>query len=266
VSMNGRFTRLEFNEESRRDAETRAVEVFGTPIRTAAHDLGLAVAAYRTGDFERALRMYTHSLQLERSQIAAWVGQVQMLVELGEYNEARLWSDKALELFRNNGDLLAVKATACLRAGDGRAAHECSDASLASPGSSPVRWRGRGEVILNKAAGRARDCFEKSLAEPQADWFDRVAIARVYLFHRQPAAAAQYAQAAVEIEAGHAYCWYVRGRCQESLGWTDRASESYARAVQLAPDLRLAGDALRALERSSVLARIRNWFGGLLSR
>jgi predicted Zn-dependent protease len=189
-----------------------------------------------------------------------------MLVELGEYNEARLWSDKALELFRNNGDLLAVKATACLRAGDGRAAHECSDASIASPGSSPVRWRGRGEVILNKAASRARDCFEKSLAEPQADWFDRVAIARVYLFHRQPAAAAQYAQSAVELQSGHAYCWYVLARCQEALGWTDRALESYGRAVQLSPELQAAGDALRTLSRSSGFARMRNWLGGLLSR
>ncbi len=266
MSLNGRFTRLEFDPESRRDAESAAVEASGTPIRTAAHDLGLAIAAYRSGEFERALRMYTHSLQLERSQIPAWVGQVQMLVELGEYSEARLWSDKALELFRNNGDLLAAKAIACLRAGDGRAAHECSDASIASPGSSPLRWRGRGEVILDRAAGRARDCFEKSLAEPKADWFDRVAIARLYLFHRQPAPAVQYAQAAVELQSGHAYCWYVLGRGQEALGWADRAMQSYSRAMQLRPDFLMARDALRELERRSVFGRMRNWFGGLLSR
>ena len=39
-----------------------------------------------------ALQLYTRALGQNRAVIPAWVGQVQMLVELGEYHEARLWA------------------------------------------------------------------------------------------------------------------------------------------------------------------------------
>ena len=47
--------------------------------------------------------------------VAGWVGQVQMLVQLQEYPEADLWSRKGLELFPNNGELLAGRAQAFCR-------------------------------------------------------------------------------------------------------------------------------------------------------
>jgi tetratricopeptide (TPR) repeat protein len=263
--MSGRFAKLEVRE--RPDvASSESDQLLGTPVRTPQHDVALATEAWRSGHFETALQMYTRALRGDRALLVAWVGQVQMLVDLGEYPEARLWCDKSLELFKNNGELLAAKAQSCLRQGDASSAIVCSDSSLQSPGSSALRWRVRGEVLLRDAAARARDCFEKSLAEPGADWFDRVLIARVYLFHRLSTAALQYAQVGVDMQPSNPYPWLILGRCQAAMGMRDRAITSYGRCMQL-PGLQAdASAALRELDRIGRVARVRQWLGGLFSR
>ena len=50
----------------------------------------------RAGLYENALKFYSRALELDRSLVAGWVGQVQMLVQLEEYPEAELWSRKGL--------------------------------------------------------------------------------------------------------------------------------------------------------------------------
>ncbi len=240
--MSGRFHRLEFTPpQSGQSAATGVNQAaltpqsLGTPVRTADHELNDASQHWRCGRFEHALKHFTRALGTNRALIPAWVGQVRMLVELGEYSEARLWSDKALELFKNNGELLAAKSTACLRMRDRRAAIACSDASLQSPGSSAARWEARGEVMIEERADRARDCFDKAMAEPNADWFDRVVVARIYLFHRVYASALEFAQSAAGVRPDHAYCWFVVGQCEEAIGWSERAMVSYSRSTELAP-------------------------------
>ena len=64
----------------------------------------------RAGQYENALTFYSRALELDRSVVGGWVGQVQMLVQLGEYPEADLWGRKALELFPNNGEAMAGRA------------------------------------------------------------------------------------------------------------------------------------------------------------
>ena len=127
---------------------------------------------YQWGRFEPALRLYTRALQEQRTMIPAWVGQVQMLVQLDECHEAHVWCDKGLELFRNNGELLAAKAQACTRLNDLKSAFACSDASLAAPGSSPWRWIARGEVLLARRHKLVAECFQKAVVEAATDWFD----------------------------------------------------------------------------------------------
>lgn len=268
--MNGRFSRLELGGDgaSHGQERTRTEEPHekGTPIRTPDHDLRLAIQAYQAGQFEQALQLYTRALHGNRGFLAAWVGQVQMLVELAEYHEARLWGDKALELFKNSGDLLAAKSRACLRQGDSPAATACSDSSISSPGSSPLRWQARGEVMLSRNPDRARDCFERSLTEPQAEWFDRVVIARIYLFHRRPAPALEFARAGVDLLPSHPYGWLVLGRAQEALGWSDRAEASYSRSLELPGDHSAARSALDQLRSRSSAGRIARWLKGVLRR
>jgi predicted Zn-dependent protease len=236
----------------------------GTPIRTPEDHLQEAVQSYRSGRFDAALQLYTRALQGNRALVPAWVGQVQMLVELGECTEARLWADKALELFKGNGDLLAAKARACLRDDDATAAMACSDASLKAAGNSPLRWQARGEVMLARNSERARDCFDKSVAEPVADWFDRIVVARIYLFHDRATPAVEFAQAGVRLEPSHWFGWLVLGRAQEALGWFRDAEESYSRAADLPGGRAEAGAALHAIRNAGRAARIGGGLRGVL--
>jgi tetratricopeptide (TPR) repeat protein len=257
--MPGRFKNLEFEDEHRN------VELEPKTSRDAAYDehsyLARAIDENRWGRFDKALQMYTRCLEHNRAVIPAWVGQVQMLVQLGELSEARLWADKALELFRNNGELLAAKAQACVRLDDYAAGIACSDASVQSPGSSAWRWQIRGEALLAKRQGQFDYCFQKSLNEPDADWFDRVVVARIYLFYRRATNAMQYLKDALALEPTHGYTWFVMGQCQEAIGLTSAARDSYARCLELRHDYREAQAALDAVDSMSFLSWLKRRLG-----
>jgi tetratricopeptide (TPR) repeat protein len=263
--MPSRFSRLEFDENERRRQQTHE-ELSGTPKRTAGYYLDEAHTAYRRGEFEQALRLYTRCLGEDRAVVAAWVGQARMLVQLGEYSEARLWSDKALELFRNQGELLACKAQACARLRDFKAAYGASDASLKSPGSSAWRWEARGEVLLARREGLYTECFARALTEPDHDWFDYVIVGEICLFYRHAARALTYLQKAIELKADHAYAWYVLGQCHHALGWTGQAENSFERCVELDPRCEIGRRALEYLLRENALARLWRRIGGWRQR
>ncbi len=261
--MTGRFSNLEFDDQRREEAKASEQADFRT--RDAWAVLHQAQRANHEGQFETALRLYTRALTEDRRLIRAWVGQVQMLVALGEFHEARLWSDKAMEIFRNNGELLAAKAQACIRLKDRKAALVCSDGSLQSPGSSPWRWEVRGEVLLGRHERRYEECFRKALAEPGADWFDRVVIARILGFHRRLAQALQYLQEALELAPTQACTWNELGGCQRDLGLTDQARTSFERCLELQPNCLPAIESLHKLANFSVRDHlrqaVRRWTG-----
>lgn len=251
--MPGRFTNLEF-EDSRQSNEQAAAELRTTPELAPDH-LAAADEEQHWGRFEAALRFYTRALQEDRARIPAWVGQVQMLVQLGECHEARVWSDKALELFRNNGELLASKAQACARLNDNVAALQCSDASLQAPGSSPWRWAARGEVLLARHQKFVDECFLKAVAEPVAGWFDRVVIARICTHYGRFTQALQYLRQAVELDPTRGAAWFELGQCQRALGLAGAAA-SFQHCLELRPDFAEAQAALEAASSSSVLTRL----------
>lgn len=217
-----------------------------------------ATALHRT-QYEIALQMYTRCLERSRTVIPAWVGQVQMLVMLGEHREARLWADKALELFTNNGELMAAKAQACARLSDRKASFACSDGSLQAPGSSPWRWQVRGEVLLAAGEPHYDACFTKALQERSADWFDRIIIARIYLYYRRATNALAYAKAALDVNAAAAAAWFEMGNCQAQLALLGAAHSSYARCLELQPDFIEARRALEALKAMPLSQRVRRW-------
>ncbi|MGQ0627418.1 MAG: hypothetical protein ACT4PL_04870, partial [Phycisphaerales bacterium] len=102
--MKRRFTMLEPDRpEPAQAAENRPA---GTAVRGGGYHLDEARREERVGKHERALAAYTRCLKEDRGCVAAWVGQVRMLVHLREHDEGVLWAEKALELMKNNGDLL----------------------------------------------------------------------------------------------------------------------------------------------------------------
>ena len=105
-----RFDKLEFPD----DSEKLSAGPENAPARhDGEHWLKQADHHRRNGNFENALRFYSRALEEEKTLIVAWVGQVQMLVQLGEHPQAELWSRKALEYFPNQPELMAGPRRQC---------------------------------------------------------------------------------------------------------------------------------------------------------
>jgi tetratricopeptide (TPR) repeat protein len=188
----------------------------------------------RRGLHENALRYYSRALEMDRSLLAGWVGQVQMLVMLGEYPEAELWARKSLELFKGQGDLMAGRAQALGRLGDRRQAMELADASLRQEGNVAYRWMVRGELLLAAKDDIDRHCFDKAV-QADRDWLVPLEIALIYLHHEQPSKALLRAREAVEKGPQSAFAWYTQGRCEQELGFDRQAEKSYGRCRELLP-------------------------------
>jgi tetratricopeptide (TPR) repeat protein len=76
-----RFVNLEFGGESEDQPQSRDKPL----VKDEAYYLAEARAAFETGNFEQGLRFYSKVLEFDPQNVAAWAGQVRMLIELGEY-------------------------------------------------------------------------------------------------------------------------------------------------------------------------------------
>jgi tetratricopeptide (TPR) repeat protein len=221
-----------------------------------------ANSARRGGKYENALRLYSRALELDKTLVAGWLGQVQMLVHLDETAEAELWSRKALELFPNNGELLAARAQALCRAGDQKQAHAVCDGSLKQPGQSAYRWQVRGELLVAGKQDLDRHCFDKA-QQLDPDWLVPLEIALVYLHYQLPSRGIDRARQAVAGAPEQPYAWYVEALCEIELGLSSRAYQSLQRCLELCPG-HVEAERLMTQVRhngSSFLRTLRRWFG-----
>src|SRR5881394_2112149 len=125
-----RFNNLEFGEEF--EGQLQSLRQPGSQPRLAKDEnyyLTQAQTAFENGQFEEALRRYAKVLEFDPRNASAWTGQVRMLIELNEFEEAGKWANKALERFPDEPELLAAKAVALARLGDLEGAVAYSDAS-----------------------------------------------------------------------------------------------------------------------------------------
>jgi tetratricopeptide (TPR) repeat protein len=189
-----------------------------------------------------------------------------MLIELGEYREAKLWADKALERFPTDPELLASKAVALGRGGDLQGALAFSDASIEERGDTPYVWLARGDVLLARGENRADYCFEKALLLAPHDWFTVWLAARVRFFYEQFVLALKLLQQAVEMNPGNFLLWLEQGRCQQAVGLVGPAELSFVQARQLNPAGEAAYRAQHRLGPVGLLARLRGKWRGLFKR
>lgn len=227
-----RFGNLEFGDSPQNDAQTQAQP----GVKDEPFYLREAVEAFENGRFEQALRSYAKALEQNPKSAAAWAGQVRMLIELGEFREAKLWAEKALALFPREGELLAAKAVALARSGDGKGALAFSDASMEVETSTPYIWLARGDVLLARKEKRAAYCFEKAILLARDHWIWPWLASRVHMFYRQSAQALKFAQQALALDAARAIIWQQLGRCEAALGLSSKAQQSFERARELDRD------------------------------
>jgi len=228
-----RFDKLELNSgEVKR--ETEAAVAATSAARDEAHWLSEADKERRAGHFENALRYYSRALEIDRSIIGGWVGQVQMLVVLGECPEADLWSRKALELFPGNGELFAGRAQALCRTGDLKQAQELSDGALTREGESAYRWMVRGELMLARRQKAVEYCFQKAISM-DADWLIPLEIAAILRHYDAQAQAVNYLRLALQKASDQPYPWYVLGLCQAEMEMRTAAVRSFERCLDACP-------------------------------
>ena len=239
-----RFDKLEFNAGNRPSPEPNERDPLS---RDAGYWMNKADESRRSGLYENALQYYSRALELDRSLVAGWVGQVQMLVQLEEYPEAELWSRKGLELFPNNGELMAGRAQAFCRMGDMKQAHALCDGSLQQAGQSAYRWLVRGEIMVAARQDMDRYCFDKA-QELDADWLVPLEAARIELYYHRPSKALGRIRRALDAAPEAHYAWYVQGICQAELGLTRAARESFQRCLELFPRHADAEEQLRRLQ------------------
>jgi tetratricopeptide (TPR) repeat protein len=227
-----RFDRLELDLQPGDGPDELALPAAEEPDET--QWLRKADAERRRGLCENALRYYSRALERDKSLIAGWLGQVQMLIQLGEATEAELWARKALELFRGQGDLMAGRAQALIRIGDRKQALELCDAALRQEGASAYRWMVRGELMVQGRDEIDRHCFDKAVqADP--DWLVPLEVALVYLEYAMSSKGQLRARQAVEKAPQSFYCWLIQGRCEQELALDEQAARSYRRCLELAP-------------------------------
>ena len=256
-----RFVHLELGGES--EDQTPQKQAL---IKDEAYYRGEARLAFENGDFERALRLYAKVLEFNPNVPDAWTGQVRMLIELEQYQDARQWADKALERFPRDAELLAAKAVALARTGDLQGALAFSDSAMEERGDRPYVWLSRGDVLLARKEARADYCFEKALLLAPGDWFVAWLGARVRYYYKQFVLAVKLLQQAVELNATHFLLWLELGRCQRALGLAGPARHSFEQARQLNPNCRDAGLELARLAGQGPGAWLRGWWRRLFNR
>lgn len=249
-----RFSNLEFGGE----AEGRP-RVQGGAC-DAEHHVAEAQGAFEQADFEAALRAYAKALEFNPKNATAWTGQVRALIELGEFAEASLWADKAMEQFPCEPELLAAKAVALARDGDLDGAIAFSDSSVSERGDSPYVWLARGDVLLARQERRAEFCFEKAMFLAAKDWFITWLAARIRAFHKQFSLALKLTRQALELKPDHAVLWFLAGSCQRELGLMGAAQNSFRQAIELNPRGHEARVALGELSQTSLGRRLGGWW------
>jgi tetratricopeptide (TPR) repeat protein len=255
-----RFGNLEFGRQSRE--QTPSAEVVTDEVL----HLREADAAFRRGAFEQALRSYARALEFDPNNTTAWVGQVRMLIELGQFKEANLWVDKALERFPRHAEALAAKAVALARQGDTRAALAFSDAAIEEESASPYVWLARGDVLLARTEKRAEYCFTKALAVASRDWLWPWLASRIHAFYRKFSLAMKLVSQALALDSSQAVLWLQLGRCQSALGLAGAANDSLTQARELDPQCPEVSEAAAELREAGFWGRLagrwRGWWEG----
>ena len=249
-----RFDRLEFEASETKHEQVASPVTQGLSLHSAEeerdqhHWIRVAGDERRAGMYENALRYYSRALELDKSLVQGWVGQVQMLIALGEFPEAELWSRKALELFRNNAELLAARGQALCRTGDLKTAQASCDAAIGQQGMFSYPWVARGELMLARRDRTDEYCFDKAV-QLDADWLVPLEIGLIYDFYNRTAKALARTRQAVEKAPDQPYCWYRQGECELALDLVGPAEKSFQRCLQLAPKYENARTAMFKLQR-----------------
>lgn len=246
-----RFSQLEFG-----DAAPQGGRSPGEPVRDATYFYEEATKYWLAGDYELALRNYSRVLEQNNTLFEAWAGQVLMLIELREYREADMWADKALKLFPEHAELLALKAIACARDARREQAAAYSDNSVGKEILTPRVWLARAEIFMNRKGPVYESCIRKAVAcAGNRGPVIKLEAGRLLAGARNHVLAIQYLREVVQLLPKSALAWYELGRCQAALG-RNEAAHSFEQSLRLRPRWAEAETALRKFQNRGFIRRL----------
>ena len=244
----GRFTSLEL-EEAQAPAPVEEEELdFGAETKDASSFLREAVGEFQLCNYEQALQLFSRVLSFDNKNAAAWIGQIRCLINMNEFKEASMWTDKATEVVGETANLLAAKACALCRMGDFSRAYGLSDVSLEKQGTSSFVWLCRGEILLQQKRDNFDFCFEKAKGSQAEPWEMLVEIARVYMFYHKNAAALLQLEEAKEAAPSKPLVWYELGNSYINLGMKEKGIKAFNHAMELEPKMVMAKKRLKEAE------------------
>jgi tetratricopeptide (TPR) repeat protein len=247
-----RFKSLEFGDAGGSDNE----KGHGEALRDETYFSERAVECWLAGDFELALRNYSRALEKNNASLEAWAGQIMMLIELYEYPEAIVWSDKALEFFPEHPELFALKAIAFSRDAKSGKAMAFSDNSVSKEDVTPRVWLARAEVLMKRKPSIAETCLSKaiSIAGNKTDII-RFEAGRLLKKCRKYSSALEHLSSSVRVFPKSALAWYELGSCQAKLGFAE-ANVALEQCLNLRPYWDLAEAQLRKVKKRGFLRRL----------
>ena len=248
--------RREFEQDSR-----AAVRKAGVQAGNVEQALETAQNFYFRGDYLEGLRHCARVLSRDVERIKAWVGQVRILIDLGRYDSALYWADKACT--KQGGSTLTSFAKALALAHVGRIDDAKTIINIpVGKDDDPMIWLLRGEVLIkvrinflqkiftpHKGIGRlgAFFCFIKALASDQRDPFINQRIGLAYMLERQYRRAAEHLGISLNAVSDNALTLYGLAECYRARRDYERALQYVKKAITRNPNLDCAFELLEWL-------------------
>jgi Flp pilus assembly protein TadD len=214
-------------------AEASAAEYYPSFLREAEQ-------AFFAGKYRDAMRHYSRAAAEDPTQVTPWIGQLSCMMELRQFREAELWSNRALDLFPEEPSLLSQRARLLALTGNIKRAMGASDYAL-SKGASTWVWLARAEVLLEAGDSNAFFCAQKAMELSSRDeWQTPALLGRLFANKRQWSTANEYLLRATDLNPSNHFLWYELARVQMAQGRTELVRDSIARCINLQPDYRPA--------------------------
>ncbi len=245
----------------------------GTPY-SAIRELRKAHDCYFRGFYEDGLAYYARVLFHDEDRLDAWIGQIRILVDVGRYEAATYWSDKATKRLGGSDLLRNAKAFALACGGMIGEAKEIINVPVHAD-ETPTIWLLRGEVFLRikinffqrlftpyKGIGRmgAFFCFLKALTPDPNDSFLNQRVGLAYLLTGDAVRGSEHLMVSLNLAPDNPLTLYGLAQCSRMNHDYERALFYVKRAIVGNPKLDCAFELLQWLHRPRV-TNIKDFIG-----
>ncbi len=198
--------------------------------------MGRADEQFYSGEWKKALTLYSRALNLDTRDRMPWVGQVLCLLFMDQIREAEVWSRRALETFPEDIDIVALRGVVVARTGMVKRGVGASDYAMEKNSTSALPWLFRAWMLLEADSENWRPCMDKTTSlVPAGEWRIFVLMGMILEQYRKYSQAITAYKRALEVQTEQFYTWYRLGVCYRKLGMQRPALDAQRQAKALKP-------------------------------